>query len=382
MENTFRCPVYKKCGGCQLDVEYPRQLGYKQRIVSELLGPFGRIEPILGMDEPLHYRCKVSTAFGFSQGHVISGVWQSSSGRIVKVSGCGLENEKAQKIIAAIRKLLPSFRIKTFDERNGKGFLRFVTIRVGRQSGEILVAFGTAPGPFPCKADFVKELVRLCPEVTTMVQCVSMGLNLLLGKKEEVLYGPGWITDSLCGRIFRISARSFFQINPVQTEALYAAAVDFAGLTGRERVVDAYCGVGTIGILAASQAKDVVAVESNGDAVKNALENVKLNGLKNVRVFKADAGDFMAGMAQEGETADVVFTDPPRAGCSREFLGALTRLSPSKIVYISCNPETQARDLRYLTKNGWRVQRIQPVDMFPYTRHIECVCLLSRKDKY
>ncbi len=379
-DSPFVCPVYKKCGGCQLDVEYPRQLGYKQRIVTELLGRFGHIEPILGMDEPLHYRCKVSTAFGFSQGHVISGVWQSSSGRIVKVNNCGLENEKAQRIIAAVRKLLPSFRIKTFDEHSGKGFLRFVTVRVGRQSGEILVAFGTAPGPFPRKADFVKELLRLCPEITTMVQCVSMGLNLLLGKKEEVLYGPGYITDRLCGRSFRISARSFFQINPVQTETLYATAVDFAGLTGRERVVDAYCGVGTIGILAASQALDVVAVESNGDAVKNAQENVKLNELKNVRVFKTDAGEFMTGMALEGEKADVVFTDPPRAGCSREFLVALTRLGPKKIVYISCNPETQARDLRYLTKNGYRVRRIQPVDMFPYTRHIETVVLLERSE--
>ncbi len=381
MDSQFRCPVYKKCGGCQLDVEYPRQLGYKQRLVTELLGRYGRIEPILGMDEPLHYRCKVSTAFGFSQGHIISGVWQSSSGKIVKVNDCGLENLQAQKIMGVIRKLLPQFRIKTYDERTGKGFLRFVTIRIGKQSGEVLVAFGTGKGAFPCKQDFVKELSRRCPEITTMVQCVSMGLNLLLGKNEEVLYGPGYITDYLCGRSFRISARSFFQVNPVQTEILYATAVDFARLSPEDRVLDAYCGVGTIGILAASGVKEVLAVESNGDAVKNAIENVKLNNIGNMRVYKADAGDFMRGMAAEGDRADVVFTDPPRAGCSREFLSALTRMGPKKIVYISCNPETQARDLAYLTKNGYRVQRIQPVDMFPFTRHIETVVCLSRESK-
>lgn len=377
MDNQFRCPVYKKCGGCQLDVEYPRQLGYKQRLVTELLGRYGRVEPILAMDEPLHYRCKVSTAFGYSQGQIITGVWQSSHGRLVKVKNCGLEDPRAQKIVAAIRKLLPSFHIKTLDERSGKGILRFVTIRIGKQSGEILVAFGTSDHPFPSKNDFVQALLKLCPEITTMVRCVSMGLNLLLGRKEELLYGPGHITDYLCGRSFRISARSFFQINPVQTEKLYAAAVAFAGLTGRETVVDAYCGVGTIGILAASQAREVLAVESNGDAVKNAQENARLNGIENLRIFKADAGRFMAGMAAEGMKADVVFTDPPRAGCSREFLEALTKLGPKKIVYISCNPETQERDLRHLTRRGYRVQRIQPVDMFPYTRHIETVVLLE-----
>lgn len=378
MDNNFRCPVYKKCGGCQLDAEYPRQLGYKQRIVTELLGRYGHVEPILPMEEPLHYRCKVSTAFAYSQGRIITGVWQSSGGKLVRVDNCALEDPRAQKIVSAIRSLLPSFRIKSYDERSGKGFLRFVTIRIGKQSGEILVAFGTADYPFPCKHDFTEALLKLCPEISTMVQCVSMGLNLLLGRKEEILYGPGFITDYLCGRSFRISARSFFQINPVQTEKLYAAAVAFAGLTGTETVVDAYCGVGTIGILAASQAKEVLAVESNGDAVKNAQENARLNKIENLKIFKADAGRFMAGMAAEGMKADVVFTDPPRAGCSREFLGALTRLGPKKIVYISCNPETQERDLRHLTRSGYKVRRIQPVDMFPYTRHIETVVLLER----
>ena len=232
----------------------------------------------------------------------------------------------------------------------------------------------------PRLKEFIGARVRSCPEITTIVQCVSIDrLNLLLGKKETVLHGPGYITDTLCGKSFRISARSFFQVNPVQTELLYQTAVDFAGLTGGETIIDAYCGVGTIGIIAAEKASGVLAVELNGDAVQNAIENVKLNGLKNVRVIQEDAGAFMEDMAEEGGSADVVFTDPPRAGCSRQFLSSLVQLGPKKIVYISCNPETQSRDLQYLTKHGYKVERIKPVDMFPYTRHIETVVLLSRE---
>lgn len=379
MEKTFSCPVYKRCGGCQLDVSYPEQLSYKMRVCNELLGFFGKVEPIISMKDPLHYRCKISTAFGYSQGKIITGVWQSSSGRLVKIDGCGLEDRRAMKIIKAIRKLMPGFKMKTFDERTGKGFLRFVTIRIGKKTGEILVAIATGTPMFPSKENFVKALLKECPEITTIVHNVATDrLNLVLGRQENVLYGKGYITDNLCGCDFRISARSFFQINPVQTEKLYSTAVEFAELTGKETIVDAYCGVGTIGIIAARKAKQVYAVESNGEAVKNAIENVRINKLENVRVFKADAGAFMTDMAESGERADVVFTDPPRAGCSREFLQSLVTLSPKKIVYISCNPETQARDLRFLYKNDYRVKRIQPVDMFPYTKHVESIVLLSK----
>lgn len=381
MEQEFRCPVYKKCGGCQLDVLYPQQLSYKQRTVISLLGRFHRVEPILGMDDPLHYRCKVSSAMGYSRGKVISGVWQSSGRKLVTVEHCALEDERAEVIVAAIRELLPKFRLRTYDERTGEGFLRFVTIRIGKQTGEILVALGTGAGKFPGKKDFVKALAARCPNITTVVQNISTDrLNLLLGRTEEVLYGPGYITDRLCGYEFRISARSFFQINPVQTERLYETTVDFAGLDGSQTVIDAYCGVGTIGIIASSRAKRVIAAEVNGDAVKNAQENVRLNGIENVEVLKADAGEFMTQLAQAGERVDVVFTDPPRAGCSREFLASLVELAPKTVVYVSCNPETQARDLSYLTRNGYKVKRIRPVDMFPYTRHVETIVLLQREN--
>lgn len=382
MEENFRCPIYKKCGGCQLDVTYKQQLSYKQRTVLRLLGRYCRVEPILGMDDPLHYRCKVSNAFSFSRGQVITGVWQSSSGKLARIESCALEDKQASKIVRTIRELLPSFKIRTYDERTGSGFLRFVTIRIGKQSGQILVALGTNSGVFPSKKDFIRALTEKCPEITTIVQNISTDrLNLILGKQETVLYGNGFITDRLCGYEFQISARSFFQINPVQTEKLYSTAVEFADLDGSQTVIDAYCGVGTIGIIASGKAKNVTAVEQNSDAVKNALENVKRNNVQNVRVLCADAGELMEKMAANGERADVVFTDPPRAGCSKQFLNALIALSPKKIVYISCNPETLARDLYFLTQNGYAATKLQPVDMFPYTRHIENVVCLTRHNE-
>lgn len=376
---NFKCSAYKKCGGCQLDVTYKEQLSYKQRTIIKILGRYCRVSPIIGMDTPLNYRCKISTAFGYSRGQVLSGIWQSSSGRIAKVEECSLEDMRGKKIISAIKELLPKFKLKTFDEITRAGYLRFVTIRIGKQTGEILVALGTGEGAFPAEKNFVQALVKQCPEITTVTRNVSCDrLNLMLGKKESILFGDGFITDRLCGYDFRISALSFFQINPTQTEKLYKTAVDFASLSGNEKVIDAYCGVGTIGIVASENAGEVISVEENPDAVKNAKENVKLNNLKNVNVTCADAGRFMEEMARNGESANVVFTDPPRAGCSKQFLQSLIALSPKKIVYVSCNPETLARDLYFLTKNGYRAEKIQPVDMFPYTRHIETVVLLSQ----
>lgn len=379
MQENFNCPIYKKCGGCQLDVTYRQQLSYKQRTVIKMLGRYCRVAPIIGMENPLHYRTKVSVAFGFSRGQVISGIWQSSGAKIAKTDFCALEDERAERIIAAIKKLLPTFKLKTYDEVTKSGFLRFVTIRIGKQTGEILVALGTGSGVFPAVKNFVQALVKACPEITTITRNISCDrLNLLLGKDETVLYGDGFISDRLCGYTFKISARSFFQVNPTQTEKLYSTAVDFADLSGEETIIDAYCGVGTIGIIASAKAKSVIAAEQNADAAKNAAENAALNGVKNYQVVNADAGKFMEEMAKTGESADVVFTDPPRQGCSKQFLKSLLTLAPKRIVYVSCNPETLARDLYFLTKNGYKAEKIQPVDMFPYTKHIECVVLLER----
>ena len=243
-----------------------------------------------------------------------------------------------------------------------------------------MVVLVTSGPIFPAKNKFVKALRKDHPDITTIVHNINpYQTSLVLGERENVLYGTGKIEDELCGLTFRISPRSFYQINPVQTEVLYNTAMKYAGMTGSEKVVDAYCGIGTIGLVASKRAGEVIGVELNRDAVHDAIANAKRNGIKNVRFFCDDAGEFMLGMANDGEKADIVFMDPPRAGSDECFLSSLVTLAPKKIVYISCRPETQQRDLRFLTKRGYKVEKIQPVDMFPHTNHVETVVQLVRK---
>ena len=378
------CPVYKKCGGCQLqNMDYQRQLEWKQRLCERLLSPFGNVKKIIGMENPYHYRNKVQAAFGMDRGRkIISGVYQSSTHRIVPIDSCMTEDKKADEIIVSIRKLLKAFKFTTYDEVTGKGFLRHVLVKRGFSTGEIMVVMVTGTPVFPAKNNFTRELLKLHPEITTIIMNVNNNFtSMLLGKNEKTIYGPGFILDELCGRKFRISAKSFYQINPIQTEILYNTAIDYAELTGTETVIDAYCGIGTIGIVASEKAGSVIGVEVNTDAVKDAITNAKMNSIKNVYFYNADAGEFMVGMSQENEKCDVVFMDPPRAGSDEAFLSSLCKLSPNKVVYISCNPETLARDLLYLTKHKYKVRKIQPVDMFPMTNHVETVVLMSRVDK-
>ena len=242
-----------------------------------------------------------------------------------------------------------------------------------------MVVLVTGTPIFPARNNFTRALLKLHPEITTIIQNVNdRYTSMLLGQNEKTLYGPGYITDILCGLRFRISAKSFYQINPVQTEVLYGKAMEFAELTGKETVIDAYCGIGAIGMVTAKKAGQVLGVEVNRDAVRDARENAKLNRVKNIRFVCADAGDFMVDMANAGEHCDVLFMDPPRAGSDTAFLSCALTLAPRRIVYVSCNPETLARDLNFLTKRGYRAEKIQPVDMFPHTDHVETVCLLSK----
>ena len=376
-----RCPLYRKCGGCQLqNMAYDRQLHWKQSLCERLLGKFHAVEPILGMEKPYHYRNKVQAAFGVSrQGQTISGVYQSSTHRIVPVSHCMIEDETADAIIVTIRSLLKSFRIRPYDEYTGTGLLRHVLVKRGFSSGQVMVVLVTATPILPAKNRFVEALRKIHPEITTVIQNVNGKFtSLVLGEQEKVLFGPGYIEDTLCGCVFRISAKSFYQINPVQTEKLYGRAIELAALTGNETVIDAYCGIGTIGLIAARHAKKVIGVELNNDAVRDAIANARRNGIQNARFYCADAGQFLVDMADSGEQADVVMMDPPRAGSDEAFLSSIVRLSPARVVYISCNPETQARDFTYLTRNGYTVRHIQPVDMFPHTNHVETVVLMSK----
>ena len=385
------CPLYKKCSGCQLqNLPYEEQLHLKQAKLIRLLGRFGHVEEIIPMDDPTHYRNKVQSAFCNKSGRLTAGIYQSTTRKIVEVppsmdGGCMLEDLTATRIVATIRTLAPSFKLKPYDLATGRGFLRHMLIRRGFASGQVMVVIVTAPGDFPSCRSFVNELCRRHPEITTIVWNINpTNTPLFLGSESKTLFGEGYITDQLCGLTFRISPRSFYQVNPVQTEILYNTARRFAKLTGKERLIDAYCGTGTIGLTMASRegivgAKEIIGVEVNPDAVQDAKDNARRNGIDSAKFYAADAGDFMRELASRGESADVVITDPPRAGCSREFLQSLLTLAPKRVVYVSCNPETMARDLGTLTRGGYKVKKIQPVDLFPFTEHCEVVVGLERK---
>ena len=376
------CPVHGKCGGCQLlDMPYEKQLKQKQKQVNKLLKPYCNTEKIIGMENPFHYRNKVHAVFGHRKdGTVISGIYQQGTHFIVPVDECLIEDKRADAIIRDIRDLLKSFKIKTYDEDTGYGLFRHVLIRRGFKSGEIMVVLVLGSPILPSSNNFVKALRKEHPEITTVVLNINdRKTSMILGEREKVLYGKGFIRDELCGCTFRISPKSFYQVNPVQTEILYQKAIEFAHLTGKESVIDAYCGIGTIGLIASGHAKEVVGVELNKDAVKDAILNAKENQIRNVRFFQGDAGEFMEAMAAEGNSMDVLFMDPPRAGSDEKFMASAVKMGPEKIVYISCNPETLARDLKYLTKKGYQVKKIQPVEMFAFTEHVETACLLSKK---
>ncbi len=385
MDQVFTppCPNYKSCGGCQLQrLPYPEQLRRKQGRAIALLGEFGHVEEIVGMADPTHYRNKVTAAFALDRKRrVVSGIYQPNSHKVVPVDDCLIEDDVADRIIVDIRNMLRDFKILAFDERSGKGWLRHVLVRRGFATGQTMVVLVAVSPIFPTQKPFVKKLLEKHPEITTVVLNVNDRFTpVVLGEREKVLYGPGYIEDVLCAHRFRISPRSFYQINPVQTEVLYRTAVDVAALTGGETVLDAYCGIGTIGITASDRAKQIVGVELNRDAVKDAIVNAKLNGLKNCWFTAGDAGEYMQRMVQDGHRPDVVFLDPPRAGSDERFLRSLLKAAPERVVYVSCDPETLARDLKVLTAGGYQVRRIQPVDMFPWTEHVECVVKLSRQE--
>ena len=348
--------------------------------MEELLGGVCPVRPIIGMEEPYHYRNKVHAVFGLDRkNNPISGIYKEGTHRILPVDSCLIEDQKADEIIVTIRSMLRSFKIRVFDEDTGYGLLRHVLIRRGFTTGEILVVLVTASPVFPSKNNFVKALREKHPEITTIVQNINgRSTSMVLGDKEHVLYGKGYIEDVLCGLRFRISSRSFYQINSAQTEKLYGKAMELAGLTGKETVLDAYCGIGTIGLIASKHAGKVIGVELNQDAVRDAVQNAKKNGITNAQFFCNDAGRFMSHMAARGESADVVFMDPPRSGSTEEFIDSVALMQPKRVVYISCGPDTLARDLRMFAKHGYKAKEAWPVDLFGWTEHVETVVLLSK----
>lgn len=377
-----KCKVWKKCGGCQYQgVSYTEQIKIKQKNMNKLLKKYGNVKPIIGMDNPFYYRNKVHAVFDRDKkGNIICGTYEAGTHRVVPVEECMIEDKISQEIIRAIRDMLKSFRIKTYDEDTGYGLLRHVLVRRGFSTDEIMVVMVVASPIFPSKNNFVKALRKKFPQISTVVLNVNdKKTSMVLGERDIVLYGKGFIRDRLCGCTFRISPQSFYQVNPVQTELLYKTAIEYAGLGRKERVIDAYCGIGTIGLVAAGKAREVIGIELNKNAVRDAIVNARENKITNARFYQGDAGEFMEGMVSEGERADVVFMDPPRTGSTEKFLTSMVKLGPSRIVYISCGPDTLARDLEFLTKHGYVTRKIQPVDMFSFTEHCEVVCLLTKQ---
>jgi len=381
-EIRWNCPVAAKCGGCQLTrLSYAEQLQWKQQRVAELLDGICEVRPILGMDDPFHYRNKVHAVLAVDKaGKPISGVYAMGTHRVVPVRHCLIEDRRADRIIQTIVAMLPAYKLRIYNEYTHRGFLRHILIRTGHVTGQIMVVLVATSLEFPGKKAFVQELIQRHPEITTVVlNCNQRETSMVLGTKEITLYGEGYMEDELCGKRFRISPQSFYQVNAKQCEVLYRTAIDAAQLTGAETLLDAYCGTGTIGLCASDGCKQLIGVELNADAIRDAKENARRNGVENARFLCDDAGRFMQKLAKEGNAPDVVMMDPPRAGSDQKFLQSLLMLKPKRVVYVSCNPETLARDLRVLVDGGYQAEWATPVDMFPGTEHVETVVLLSHK---
>ena len=380
MENN--CKLINKCGGCKYNSDqYKESLVKKIKEVQSLIGHYVKVDKIYGMENPYHYRNKVHATFKrLKNGEIISGTYEEGTHNLVKIDSCNIEDELADKIIGTIAKLAKSFKMPIYDEDRRTGVLRHVMIRRGYVSKEIMVVIVTGSKVFPSKANFVKELRKIHPEITTVIHNINdKKTSMVLGDKESTIYGKGYIVDELMGYKFKISSKSFYQINSAQTEVLYKKVLEFADFKGNEEIIDAYCGIGTIGISASKSVKSVIGVELNKAAVKDAIINAKLNEIKNISFVLADASDYMVKLAASGKKIDAVIMDPPRSGSDERFLKSIEILKPEKVIYVSCDPKTLARDLKYITNHGYKAKKAVAVDMFPLTDHVETVVLLSQR---
>lgn len=379
-----KCKICTACGGCQYQqINYQKQLEFKTNRVKNAIKRIAHIDTkvneCIGMKNPYHYRNKIQVPFAKDKkGNVVYGFYKENSHEIIPTKECMLEDKRAASILWDIKELIKKMGIPTYNEDNGRGILRYVLIRTSYHYDELMVVLVTSMLNFPGQRNFVDALMKLHPEITTIVENVnSRHTNVILGNKEKILYGPGFIKDDILGLTFEISPSSFFQVNPEQVEVLYKTALDLIDIKKNKIVLDAYSGVGTIGLIASKNAKKVISVEIVKDAHKNAIENAKRNNVNNIEFHCGDAGEFIN--SYDGDL-DIVIMDPPRKGSDEKFLSTLINKKVSQIIYVSCDPETLARDLEYL-KQSYDVTYIQPVDMFPMTAHVETICALSLKPK-
>ena len=375
------CKVGRKCSSCQLlNLSDEEQLRYKENLCRRELGSLCRVEAITPSPLTQGYRNKAQFVFRREGKGLVSGVWRSETRTAVITDRCALCSERANELAAVLCRLFHSFKVQPYDPYTGRGWLKSAVIREAVATGEMMLIINGTDAVFPAKRTFTTALRKACPELSTAVIAVNRDpVKLFTGRVSDALFGEGVITDVLCGTRFILSPTAFYQVNHDQTEQLYSKAIELMTLSGTESVLDAYCGIGTIGIIAARKAKQVLAVELNGEAIRDAKRNAKLNEIGNISFTAADSRLYVRQLAADGVQIDAAFIDPPRAGCTASFLNALAKLRPERIVYISCNPTTQARDIKILARLGYRAQVCYPFDMFPHTNHVETVVLMTKK---
>ncbi len=381
------CPIYKNCGGCQFQhLSYEGQLNAKKETVTNALVRIGHFEnpdvlPTLGMQNPTCYRNKSQVPFGMKDGEVVAGFYQKRSHEIINMENCLIQTDVSDAIIGRMKQLCKELEIKPYNEAEHAGTLRHVIVRVGFTTNEIMVTLVTRSAKLFNKDKLVKILTEEFPAIKSIAQNINdKKTNVIFGDETKLLYGEPYIYDELNGIRFAISPRSFFQVNPIQTEALYSKAVEYANLTGDEIVFDAYCGIGTITLFLAQKARAVYGVEIVPEAIEDARMNAELNNLSNVTFEVGKSEDVIPAWIESGIKPDVIVVDPPRKGCDRTLLDTIIEAAPKRVVYVSCDPSTLARDLEVLVAGGYDLQTVQPVDMFPQTSHVETVVFLTRQN--
>ncbi|KEQ22005.1 RNA methyltransferase [Paenibacillus tyrfis] len=413
------CPIYKQCGGCQLQhLSYDAQLRWKRQLVIDNLERIGKlrvagakaesdvaemeavaeagvgagsggardtgivVHPTLGMSAPWRYRNKAQVPIGLAggkEGGLIGGFYAQGSHRIIDMEACLIQHENNDAVVAAVKRIAVELGIRPYNEETGKGLLRHVIARYGFNTGEIMVVLVTNGRDIPHRDELVGLIREAIPDMRSICQNVNrQQTNVIFGDETRVLWGSEVIYDTIGDIRFAISARSFYQVNPVQTEVLYRKALDYAGLSGEETVIDAYCGIGTISLFLAQKAREVYGVEIVPEAIEDAKRNALVNEIRNVRFEVGGAEVVIPEWKRQGITPDVIVVDPPRKGCDAALLETILAMRPERVVYVSCNPSTLARDLRVLEDGGYRTMEVQPVDMFPHTVHVESVALLVR----
>ncbi len=378
------CPVYKRCGGCSLQhMSYKKQLEFKRRVVIdnlERIGGFKNIEvnQVIGMENPTHYRNKAQYPVGMGSSGPVAGFYARHSHEIISSVSCEIQAEACQNVRNVIIDKIGEAGIPPYDEKTGKGVLRHIVCRVSQSTGDLMVVLVVTKENIPGLEKLVRHIVKEFPQEKSIILNINNRRdNVILGEKVITVYGQDTIVDRLGPFLFHISPLSFYQVNPAQTLVLYEKAVEYAGLTGNEIVFDLYCGIGTISLFLAQRAKKVIGVEVVEEAIEAAKQNARLNSIFNTEFYAGFAEEVVTELYREGKKADVVVVDPPRKGCDQTLLETIIQMKPTRIVYVSCNPSTLARDLKYLCADEYEISEVQPVDMFPWSEHVECVVLMT-----